>query len=221
MREISAILLCLALAGCEGLFDYHPYDGDFGGETDINRHNIARIEPACRDKDTLRVAFLSDSHGWYSDTEDIVSAINARSDIDFVVHGDDLTDCGTTDEFVWQRDILQRLHAPYVAMVGNHDFLGTGEEVYARMWGEENFSFIAGRVKFVCLNTNAVEYDYVAAVPDFDYMEEQESRLRSFRQDGGVHARLSVQRPVQQQCGKGVQLLCEGIPRPAVLCESP
>lgn len=41
------------------------------------------------------------------------------------------------------------------------------------MYGALDFSFIAGRVKFVCLNTNATEYNYVAAVPNFDYMEEQ------------------------------------------------
>jgi hypothetical protein len=41
------------------------------------------------------------------------------------------------------------------------------------MYGPYDFSFIAGRVKFVCLNTNATEYDYLAAVPNLDFMEEQ------------------------------------------------
>ena len=41
------------------------------------------------------------------------------------------------------------------------------------MYGDKDFSFIAGRVKFVCLNTNATEYDYLAAVPNFDFMEEE------------------------------------------------
>ena len=39
-----------------------------------------------------------------------------------------------------------------------------------------DFSFIAARVKFVCLNTNATEYDYMAAVPNFDFMEEETTR---------------------------------------------
>ena len=34
-----------------------------------------------------------------------------------------------------------------------------------------DFSFIVSRIKFVCLNTNATEYDYIAAVPNFDFME--------------------------------------------------
>jgi hypothetical protein len=47
----------------------------------------------------------------------------------------------------------------------------TGEEVYTKVFGEDNFSFIAGNVKFVCLNTNAIEYDYSHPVPDFDFIE--------------------------------------------------
>ena len=39
-----------------------------------------------------------------------------------------------------------------------------------------NFSFIVSRIKFICLNTNATEYDYLAAVPDFDYMETEFTR---------------------------------------------
>ena len=54
---------------------------------------------------------------------------------------------------------------------GDIDFVV--DQTYEVMYGAFNFSFIAGRVKFICLNTNATEYDYMAAVPNFDYMEEQ------------------------------------------------
>lgn len=173
-KTTLALMATVALAGCEDLFSYHPYDTRFSGDVDINRRNIEKIEQECRDKDTLRFVFMGDTHGWYSDTQDMVKTINAHADsIDFVIHGGDLTDTGTTREFTWTRDILQRIAVPYVALIGNHDFLGTGDEVYRRMFGQLDFSFIAGRVKFVCLNTNATEYDYVAAVPNFDFMEEQ------------------------------------------------
>lgn len=163
--------LALALTACDGVFDYHPYDTRFDGDTDINATNIARIEAACRGKDTLRVAFISDTHGWYSDTDDMISDINRRENIDFVMHCGDLTDTGTTKEFVWTRERLDALAAPYVTMIGNHDFLGTGDDVYLSMFGPLDFAFTAGRVRFVCLNTNATEYDYLAAVPNFDFLE--------------------------------------------------
>lgn len=177
LDKFSSVLAAAAMAcvvtGCDGVFDYHPYDARFDGETGHNASAISRIEAATVDKDTLHVAFISDSHGWYTETEDMVNDINSRGVADFVVHLGDLTDCATTKEYVWQRGVLSKLGVPYVALLGNHDCLGTGEEVFLRMYGESNFSFIAGRVKFVCLNTNATEYDYVAANPDFDYMEEQ------------------------------------------------
>lgn len=175
MRCIRQYVLvaCTVFSGCGDVFQYHPYDVRFSGDDDINRRNVALIESVCAGKDTLRVAFVGDTHGWYGDTEDMVDDINGRAGVDFVIHGGDLTDCGTTREYVWQRDRLARLRVPYVALIGNHDFLGTGDEVFAAMYGPVDFSFIAAGIKFVCLNTNATEYDYLAAVPNFDFMERQ------------------------------------------------
>lgn len=164
---------CLLLLSCRGVFDVHPYDVNFKGETGINDKQIARIESAFADKDTLRVALISDTHGWYSETRDEVEHLNRRADIDFVIHCGDLTDTGTSREYEWCRDILSGLHYPYVALIGNHDFLGTGDQSYSVIYGRMDFSFIASRVKFVCLNTNATEYDYMASVPNFDFMEEE------------------------------------------------
>ena len=84
-----------------------------------------------------------------------------------------MTDTATEKEYEWSRDILLGLKHPFVALIGNHDFLGTGDQTFKEMYGKFDFSFIAGRVKFICLNTNAVEYDYLAAVPNFDFLEEQ------------------------------------------------
>jgi len=172
-RCFSAVLMAAGLTACDDLFDTHPYDVDFGGDTKINARNIRKIEQAFADKDTLRVAFISDTHAWYKDAKAEVADINSRNDIDFVIHCGDLTDTATKKEYEWARDILSKLKCPYVALIGNHDYLGTGNQSYEVLYGDVDFSFIASRVKFVCLNTNATEYDYMAAVPNFDFMEEQ------------------------------------------------
>ena len=167
-----ALLLTLLLTSCNKLFDTHPYSVHFHGERGINARNIATIEQNFQAKDTVRVAFISDTHNWYSDATDAVNSLNQRRDIDFVVHCGDLTDTGTSKEYEWARDILNGLHYPYVALIGNHDFLGTGDEAYGVLFGEMNFTFIVSRIKFICLNTNATEYDYMASVPDFNFIEE-------------------------------------------------
>lgn len=161
----------LLFTSCDGLFDTHPYDVNFDGETGINAKNMAIIERKFEQADTLRVAFISDTHLWLSDARDQVEELNRRNDVDLVVHCGDLTDTATSKEFEWSRDIFKKLRYPWVALIGNHDFLGTGNQAYEVMYGPMDFSFIAGRVKFVCLNTNATEYDFLAAVPNFDFME--------------------------------------------------
>lgn len=173
VKGICTITLLLTASSCKEVFFTHPYDVDYGGEKHHNERAIAEIESRFAQSDTLRIAFISDTHGWYFDTRAEVAAINKRNDIDFVVHCGDLTDTGTKKEFEWSRKILTDIKVPYVALIGNHDFLGTGDQSYQVLYGKLDFSFIAARVKFVCLNTNATEYDYMAAVPNFDFMEQE------------------------------------------------
>lgn len=163
----------LMLTACDTVFDVHPYDVRVKGETQINATQIAKIEEKLKDKDTIRFAFISDSHQWLSDLQDEIRDINKRDSVDFVIHGGDVTDFGSTREFEWTREKLLKLNKPFVVLLGNHDCLGTGNQTYEAMFGTPDFSLIAGRVKFVCLNTNAIEYDYSSPVPNFDFMESE------------------------------------------------
>lgn len=180
--EKYAILLLLGwlLAGCD-LIDYHPYDGRINGDLpkQINAAQIARIESACQGKDTLRFLFIGDTQRAYDETEAFVKQANERDDIDFVIHGGDYTEFGMTKEFEWAVERLNQLCVPYVGLIGNHDILGNGDEVFAELFGKENFSFQAADVRFICLNTNAIEYDYSHPVPDFGFLSEQIARADS------------------------------------------
>lgn len=171
-QQLFLPLISIVMGSC-GLIDYHPYDVRISGETDVNEHNIEQIEKNCKEKDTIRFVSMGDSQRWYDETVDFVNHLNKRNDIDFVIHGGDMSDFGVTDEFIWQRDIMNKLNVPYVVLIGNHDCLGTGEETYHAIFGNPNFAFIAGRIKFVCLNTNAIEYDYSRPIPDFEFLANQ------------------------------------------------
>ena len=174
LQHTAALCLVASMLGGCGAFDIHPYDVDVKGATGINTANIRQIELSTLGKDTLRFACISDTHQWYADMRAAVDDINRRKDtLDFMVHCGDLTDTGTNKEYVWCDRQLRRLQLPYVAMIGNHDFLGTGEEYYAKKYGPKNLSFIAARLKLVLLNTNATEYDHMASVPDLNYIRQQ------------------------------------------------
>jgi len=155
------------------MIEYHPYDGRISGEKKINEKNIERIESACRGKKTIRFIWMGDTQRFYDETEDFVKDVNKRSDIDFVIHGGDVSDFGVTKEFMWMRDIMNKLTVPYVVLLGNHDCLANGEEIFREIFGSVNFSFLAGNIKFICLNTNALEFDYSRPVPDFSFMEKE------------------------------------------------
>ena len=170
------LLSTIGLGGCE-MIEYHPYDLDIDGETGINAKNIERIETALKGKNEFSFIFISDTQRWYDETEAAVTAINRLEDVDFVIHGGDLSDFGMKLEFELQRDILNKLHIPYVCLLGNHDCLATGEEVFLTIFGERDFSFNAGDTHFLCLNTNALEFDYSEAVPDLSYIENDSNSL--------------------------------------------
>lgn len=176
------VVIGILMVACDP-FEYHPYDVKLEKKyRNINQKNIEQIRARDRETDTIRFAFMGDSQRWYDETEDFVKAVNERNDIDFVVHGGDISDFGMKKEFCWIHDIMSKLSVPYVAIIGNHDHLGTGSEIYQAMYGDLNFSFVYGKTKFVCLNTNALDFDYGTPVPDFDFIQREIADTVGYRQ---------------------------------------
>lgn len=165
------VLLGMLMQTCD-MFEAHPYDTHVTGTKNINATNIQKIEKNLQGQKSFRFAFISDTQRWYDETKDAVKAINQRNDVDFIIHGGDLSDFGVTDEFVMQRDIMLDFKQPWVVLLGNHDCVGTGEEVYQTIFGHPNFSFQAGNVLFVCLHTSTLEANYSESIPDFSFLED-------------------------------------------------
>ena len=169
-NKIIASFICLTfLSSCE-IFDIHPYDGKIEGEKHLNRKNIEKIEQSTKGKDKIRFAVISDTQRWFDEFKDEVKSINSQTDIDFVIHCGDITDFGLTKEFDWQQSYLKKLKVPFVVVLGNHDCIGNGREIYKTMFGSEDFSFIAGNTRFLCLDTNTLEYDFTKPIPNFAFI---------------------------------------------------
>lgn len=169
-RLVFSLFFLLGCVSCD-MFEYHPYDTTREGQpSHLNQTYINRIQGADDDRDTIRFVFMGDTQRSYDETEAFVKDVNKRTDIDFVIHGGDVSDFGMSKEYVWIHDIMKKLKVPYVALIGNHDIVGHGKEVYQDIYGDLNFSFVFRKTRFVCLNTNALEFDYATPVPDFDYM---------------------------------------------------
>lgn len=174
-RKTRALLITIFLIGqlcsCD-MFEYHPYASKIYGRRNIHMTSTTAVESMCQGLDTIKFAFITDSQGAYDELSDAVDYINSCKDIMFVIHGGDQSDFGITKEFLWCRDILDKLHCPYFCLLGNHDCLGNGEHVFDILYGNPNFSFNASFTHFVCLNTIALEYDYSHPVPDFNFLND-------------------------------------------------
>ncbi len=175
-KLIMTLTAIIPLTACD-MIESHPYDVNVTGEKHLTDRNTALIEAALEGKTSFTFAMISDTQRGYDETADAVRAINRRGDIDFVVHGGDFTEYGATREFEWARDILGRLKMPYVSVIGNHDCIATGIEAYETIFGDQDYAFTAGDVRFICLNTNALEFNYSVAIPDFGFLKNELAAL--------------------------------------------
>lgn len=164
-RWIGCLLVMLMLNSCEK-FEFSPHEVLLrDGEKNLNQHYTAQIQAlGLQPGDTIRIALISDTQRFYDETEDVVEAINTRSGqkgqrIHFVIHGGDITDFGMMDEFRWIHDRLQKLHMPYLSVIGNHDCVSNGKVIYEKMYGPHDFHVTFARNRFVFLNTNSLEYE--------------------------------------------------------------
>jgi 3',5'-cyclic AMP phosphodiesterase CpdA len=173
---IVANILLIALAsvatGCE-LLKYSPHQDDLASEaSQVNKKNIARISTT-PPGDTVRFAFVSDTQNHYDDSQRFVRDVNSRDDIDFVVHGGDITHFGVIQEYEWMHDIFSELAVPYLAVIGNHDILANGGDLYDAVYGKRNFSFVYARTKYVFVDTNSRQYGFPGDVPDLEWLRDR------------------------------------------------
>lgn len=176
LAHIICIGITSLLTSCE-MIEYHPYDLNINGETNINAKNIQLIEQKMKGKEKVSFVVISDTQRWYDETEDAVDYINKMDSIDFVIHTGDISDFGLKMEFEKQLDIMNKLKVPYVVVLGNHDCLGTGVELFNKIFGQNNYAFTAGNVRFICMNTNALEFDYSSNIPDLSFLEQEYKNL--------------------------------------------
>jgi 3',5'-cyclic-AMP phosphodiesterase len=177
MKTRLFFILTILLTGCQGLFEYSPFqvnlDDSEMGNTQINLDMIE--SDSTKSIDFVRIAVIADIHIYMDELTKCVSLINKNEDIDFVVVCGDLADSGLEKEFSMALERLKKLKYPYFTVIGNHDYLGNGRAVYENMFGPRNYSFSYGRYNFVVFDN--VVWENHNNKPDFDWLK---STLNSF-----------------------------------------
>ncbi|RYG10349.1 MAG: metallophosphoesterase [Chitinophagaceae bacterium] len=156
--------------GCNGV-EFSP-NQKFSKSTpqNVNNTEIAKLQhktPGTK----IRVALSSDTQRMYKEAQLFVDQINGRDDIDFVILNGDISDFGQLLEFEGIYNIYSKLKVPFISIVGNHDLVANGPFIFKRMFGEFNFTFNYGGVKFVCFDSNSREYNFNGTVPDIAWLK--------------------------------------------------
>jgi len=164
--KILMIFLVAVLLSCTT--QYSPWESDpdsYDCPKNLTEKNLEKILTSWGNKsvkDSLKIAFISDSHLWYDQLEDAVQEINKHQDIDFLIHGGDMTESGLIQEYKWFTDEMDKLKIPWLTVMGNHDCLNNGISIYEDVFGAQNYNLQLDisetqKYNFVFLNDNMLE----------------------------------------------------------------
>ena len=142
---------------------------DNNSPVNLNEKNLQKLKYSGPNDDTITIAFAGDSQRFYDEVEKFTSAVNQHSEVDFVFLAGDITDFGLLAEYEWITTRLEKLHKPFIGVIGNHDVIGNGEAVFKHLFGPVDFSFVYDSVKFIVHNTNSREY-VSRNVPDLNFL---------------------------------------------------
>ncbi|HET6722867.1 MAG TPA: metallophosphoesterase [Chitinophagaceae bacterium] len=173
MRVLFAGLLCILFFSCKKLFTYSANEIQID-EKDRNQNiqNIERLRSKTQNA-SFRFVVITDTQRFYDEMDDFIKKINAYPDISFLVLVGDVTDFGLRSEYLWICQRLQKLSFPFIVVIGNHDMLGNGRELYKQMFGPENFGFSYSGYKFIVVNSNSQEVGYNGSLPDTSWLQQE------------------------------------------------
>lgn len=173
--HVYARLLVFAflLTACRDLFQFSPYEIRLGASvSQLTEKNLSLLAQKSSPVFTpFRFAVLADTHEFRDEVDDVVESINRDPTIMFVVVLGDITNDGLRKEYLWINELFSELRVPYLVVIGNHDALTNGKELYKSMFGVYNYAFAFNNVWFVLFNDNNWEFDN--NVPDFVWLEQQ------------------------------------------------
>ena len=174
-----ALLLSTLSSSCKKLFSYSANEIQIEEkDRDQNIKNIERLQSK-EPNDSFRFVVISDCQRFYEEMDEFIEKINGFPGISFLVLNGDITDFGQRSEYLWISQRLQKLSFPFLVVIGNHDMLGNGRELYKQMFGPENFGFSYSGHKFIALNSNSQEVGHNGSLPDTAWLQQELSSTPS------------------------------------------
>lgn len=156
MKYLFKLGIYLLLSACAP-FTGSPFsDQLLRSERELNLAHISRISSAESDS-VIRFAVFSDSHQNYKELDKVLYQINQAQGLDFAVSLGDMTNSSYNFEYDEFLDAIKILSVPAIYIIGNHDAIGAGLEIYKKAFGPTNFYFESDNFRFVFFNGNSLE----------------------------------------------------------------
>lgn len=169
IRLVTILLGVVIFGGCEGYFDYSPYeanvDNSFKNTHQENMQNL--METDTTQKEEINFAIIADSHYNFHELDEAIVNMNNR-EIDFVIVNGDIADHGYLKEYELFHENMEKLNVPYVTVIGNHDYRSNGGDIYKDMFGDYNKSFVYNNNLFILFDDVFWESN---KNPHFDWLE--------------------------------------------------
>lgn len=169
-------LTFLMIAGACSKFEYSPYQVDSAGSKDeeLNKKSIEQLlsKEEISD-DTVTILFSGDSQRRYDGFRNLLTKVKAMPKIDFMILAGDIADFGILQEYLWINRELDKVNIPVMCAIGNHDLIANGGEIYDRIYGTRNYSFIYKGYKFIFHDTNGREYGFNGSAPNLHWLENE------------------------------------------------
>lgn len=167
-----AAIMALTLSGCN--YEISPWatDPNCSNKVSIeyNLNRLAEFEKQVGVRDTYQVAIVSDPQSYPGAFENVIEHVNTLEDVDFILLTGDLADTGIKAEFEWVCTVMEKAKQPIFAVIGNHDALAFGKDIWSKYFGPEDYSFTYQNSKFIAYNDNKYEF---ANVPDRDWLAQE------------------------------------------------
>ncbi|HOK03562.1 MAG TPA: metallophosphoesterase, partial [Spirochaetota bacterium] len=143
-----------------------------------NIKNAAIIEQSCNNpSEDFTFAVVTDSHSAYDKLGKAVDLINGNPEVKFVFHLGDFTETGLLFQYEQTIKKLQNLKVPFLTVIGNHDTLGNGFDIFRDIFGTTDFSFTCNGVFFFVGNNN----NWESPIGDVGYVKDALTQHQSER----------------------------------------
>lgn len=169
-KKLISILLVITLTGCQ--LESSPWETDI----ECDNLNIEKNLKLLKEKELkegvknhTRVAITGDIQLWIGAFDKIIEDIDKKGDVDMVFILGDLTELGLKEEFKWVCDSVGQLDIPVFSVIGNHDSISFGKEIWLKNIGDYDYTFNYQNNQFVAYNDNQYEFENTPAQEFLNY----------------------------------------------------